>query len=109
MQVKEQNRLAREAHKQAAEAHRAAAVENRRRLALAEEQQAAAAAQLAADNAAALQQARQDYKVGLWHIGKFKREFGRCKSVLQCMGAWGRERVHGTSVDFGFEYYLPAQ
>jgi hypothetical protein len=63
LQVKEQNRLAREAHKQAAEAHRAAAVENRRRLALAEEQQAAAAAQLVADNAAALQQARHDYKV----------------------------------------------
>ncbi|WIA16292.1 hypothetical protein OEZ85_012995 [Tetradesmus obliquus] len=67
-QVKEQNRLAREAHKQAAEAHRAAAVENRRRLALAEEQQAAAAAQLAADNAAALQQARQDYKMLCQHM-----------------------------------------
>lgn len=70
--MKEQNRLTREAHKQAAEAHRAAAVANRRRLALAEEQQAAAAAQLAADNAAVLQQARQEYKVWLrrcWSLG----------------------------------------
>lgn len=63
LQIREQNRLAREAHKAASDAHRAAALENKRRLALHNEELQAAALQLAAANEAALQQARQEYKV----------------------------------------------
>lgn len=63
VQIKEQNRLSREAHKEASEAYRAATLGNKRKLALYEEQQREAEEQLAATNAGALQQARQDYKV----------------------------------------------
>lgn len=63
LQIKEQNRLAREAHKVASEAYRAATLENKRRLALYQEQQEVAAAQLTAANEVALQHAREDYKV----------------------------------------------
>jgi hypothetical protein len=64
LQIKDGNAAGLEAYRQAVEAHRAAQVENKRRMALAQEQQQLAMKQLLVSNAAALDRARQEYKVG---------------------------------------------